>query len=69
MTAFYANRIVAGSCNNCQDRIDHLVVEVQLDHLTFRLCKKCADELKDAIACTLDDEPYVDHNEQEGGEG
>ena len=45
ITVVKRDRIVAGSCNACQERINVTVLEVSLKTLGFRLCRACAQEL------------------------
>ncbi len=34
-----------GSCNSCQRRDQEIVILVELDTLSFRVCDRCAKEL------------------------
>jgi len=38
-----------GSCNSCQRRDQEIVILIQLNTLSFRLCNDCADTLIDQL--------------------
>jgi hypothetical protein len=52
-SARVANRTEAGSCNSCQDRTSSTVIEVTLLTVTFRVCDKCAEQIRDALKTAI----------------
>ena len=52
-TASVKNRMSAGSCNNCHNREDKEVIEIDLNSCSFRLCWGCAMILKERLKSIL----------------
>ena len=42
-----------GSCNSCQRRDQEIVILVELNTMTFRVCGRCAKELVDKMTALL----------------
>ena len=42
-----------GSCNSCQRRDQEIVILVELNTLSFRVCDRCAKELAEKVTALL----------------
>ena len=49
ITVTEQKRVVAGSCNNCQDQKGEWVLQIDLKGCSFRLCPKCASKLWETL--------------------